>query len=61
MIVKANGLFAALLQTPDLEADDHDDEGEHHDGGVATLQHQLVALVAGRHHAVYQRTWRRGH
>ena len=42
----------------DLEANDHDDEGDHHDDGVTTLEPQLVTLTPGRHHSVNQGTWK---
>ena len=32
----------------DLEANDHDDEGDHHDDGVTTLEPQLVTLTPGK-------------
>ena len=41
----------------DLETNDHDDEGDHHDDGVTTLETQLVTLTPRRHHSVYQGAW----
>ena len=41
----------------DLETNDHDDECEHHDDGVTTLETQLVTLTPGGHHSVYQGAW----
>ena len=42
----------------DLETNDHDDEGDHHDNGVTTLEPQLVTLTLGGHHSVNQGTWK---
>ena len=41
----------------DLESNDHDDEGDHHDDGVTTLETQLVTLTPGWHHSIYQGAW----
>jgi hypothetical protein len=41
----------------DLEADDHDDKGSEHDGGVADLKLELVSLVPRWEHTVHHRAW----
>ena len=42
----------------DLETNNHDNKGDHHDDGVTTLETQLVTLTPGRHHSVYQGSWK---
>ena len=39
--------------TADLETNDHDDEGDHHDDGVTTLETQLALPRMLLHHLIF--------
>ena len=41
----------------DLETNNHDNKGDHHDDGMTTLEAQLVTLTPGWHHSIYQGAW----
>ena len=41
----------------DLETNNHDNKGDHHDDGMTTLETQLVTLTPGWHHSIYQGAW----